>query len=72
MNKDQTGQLHIKGWSGKASLKRCHVSKDLEEAEEPHAAIWERAVLGRKHSKSPKVEWDRCVPGTAKRPVWME
>ena len=51
---DQTGQLYIKGWSGKMSLKSCYLT-DLKEAEELHVATWERSVSGRKNSQSPKV-----------------
>lgn len=42
---DQTGQLYIKGV----------IRKDVFEAEELHAATWERSVSGRKNSQSPKV-----------------
>lgn len=51
---DQTGQLYTKGWSGKMSLKSCHLT-DLKEAEEPHVATWERSASGRKNSQSPKL-----------------
>lgn len=38
MKKNQMGkglQLYLNGWAGKVSLKGCHLSKELKEAEEP-------------------------------------